>query len=737
LLAYSAPECAHIDLAYEWDCQNPERFGWISRSFRKELQIYFDPGCEGEVCFWASGAQLSPPPEVQEVCFNSPGDGLSLEAEIRDNCDTALANRNIPAPSSVDMEELIQFYVKMSYASGSFQFPASFHGHFYACGLDNDIVLTKESEGPGYAVYGGGAPQTVRELVSFCTDGAMKFTASYGKKAEYAGSIMEVDFTIKDKDGKITFVNDIPINSGTNKPTACYPFGEHLAFGTAVEAGRHGWPDTCRDFRATVFGYREGIATIETEGTIEPGEFTTWPATDDYFIDGNTFKEKNLTYKWKVAVDAGPERAAWPNQTIMKIFHGFMANDIVFSPPLPPGDTVSMGHEVDIVANPYPYLTEQDRIEYEWFWEPTGELQGAGHYQYDLPTKYKSNKFIPDYPGDVQLHYRITDQMSSTFAESPEPHKVIHIKPEITITSPAPGSKFVYSTGVPGVLTIDATATAVPQSLANDIEWSIWNIDGSVLTTNPSPPLGSSVTFTYTDLPHSNDEFGDKYVIASIPAYYEAESVLVRAYFPVDSDISNHGVDTTPNWFYYWQTGAVVPQMAGVLYDPSFPNTPFIKKYGETKPNGTIYIGPAADEIHYPCQNPGPNCYGFLINGIPFGGDHVNGIDCTAEVVAHEQYHAWVFANWRTGQWLKVYGPWTPGQGGNDRDGDWLPNEYETLVSNTDPDNCDTHNVSIIMNNPNYYAHGDTEYMAMRQANGATGLVSKDWSAGLYSKQWP
>jgi hypothetical protein len=623
LLAYSAPECAHIDLAYEWDCQNPERFGWISRSFRKELQIYFDPGCEGEVCFWASGAQLSPPPEVQEVCFNSPGDGLSLEAEIRDNCDTALANRNIPAPSSVDMEELIQFYVKMSYASGSFQFPASFHGHFYACGLDNDIVLTKESEGPGYAVYGGGAPQTVRELVSFCTDGAMKFTASYGKKAEYAGSIMEVDFTIKDKDGKITFVNDIPINSGTNKPTACYPFGEHLAFGTAVEAGRHGWPDTCREFKATVFGYREGIATIETEGTIEPGEFTTWPATDDYFIDGNTFKEKNLTYKWKVAVDAGPERAAWPNQTIMKIFHGFMANDIVFSPPLPPGDTVSMGHEVDIVANPYPYLTEQDRIEYEWFWEPTGELQGAGHYQYDLPTKYKSNKFIPDYPGDVQLHYRITDQMSSTFAESPEPHKVIHIKPEITITSPAPGSKFVYSTGVPGVLTIDATATAVPQSLANDIEWSIWNIDGSVLTTNPAPPKGSSVTFYYTELPHDNDQFGVKYVIASIPAYHVAESVLVKVYFPKFEFNNPSGV--FPNWYVYWsQTNAAYGQY---WYDPN--------GHG-----GDPGYYPFGDNRFYLCRQ------AALSDTVICAKARFDGIDYYAAVCRHEDRHMRDYDNW-------------------------------------------------------------------------------------------
>jgi len=116
-------------------------------------------------------------------------------------------------------------------------------------------------------------------------------------------------------------------------------------------------------------------------------------------------------------------------------------------------------------------------------------------------------------------------------------------------------------------------------------------------------------------------------------------------------------------------------------------------------------------------------------------GVGVQGIDCTAEVVAHERYHQWVYFNWLPGGfWESQYGPHSSH---NDRDGDWLPNEYESTVSNTDPDNSDTHRVARIMNRPDIYEVGDQEYMAMLAGNGMTGDPQRDWSAGLYSKQWP
>ena len=168
--------------------------------------------------------------------------------------------------------------------------------------------------------------------------------------------------------------------------------------------------------------------------------------------------------------------------------------------------------------------------------------------------------------GDVELSYKVQDVAAGYESESPDPQKVIHIrKPKITITSPAAGSKFVYNTEVPGVLTIDATARVVPQSLANDILWSIWNIDGSVLTTNPTPPTGSSVTFYYTELPQHNDEFGIKCLKASLPAYDVSESVMVKVYYPKNSQNNPAGLE--PNWYFYWSQ--TIASTGTHVYDPT------------------------------------------------------------------------------------------------------------------------------------------------------------------------
>jgi len=51
--------------------------------------------------------------------------------------------------------------------------------------------------------------------------------------------------------------------------------------------------------------------------------------------------------------------------------------------------------------------------------------------------------------------------------------------------------------------------------------------------------------------------------------------------------------------------------------------------------------------------------------------------------------------------------------------------------------NPDTHDVARIKGNAIYRPVGDQEYMAMINGNGVIGDASKDWSAGIYSKQWP
>jgi hypothetical protein len=228
------------------------------------------------------------------------------------------------------------------------------------------------------------------------------------------------------------------------------------------------------------------------------------------------------------------------------------------------------------------------------------------------------------------------------------------------------------------------------------------------------------VTFELTGLPNDNDQFGPKYIKATLPGYNAAESVEVKLFY--NKYATNHpggGIGSPPNWYYYWGQGQVVPDLVNPLlgfigYDDT------LSIYGITT-NGIIIIGPLTCTIHY---NPplGP------IDGQYYGGPQTNGIDCTAEVVAHERFHEWVWNNWQLGG---IWYPWTPEK---DMDGDMLENTYEALVCGTDSLNSDTKNMAqfgwdILL--------GDQEYMGVIMGDGVRGIQIKDWSAGNYSKQWP
>ncbi|MDD5687227.1 MAG: hypothetical protein PHE88_05275 [Elusimicrobia bacterium] len=156
---------------------------------------------------------------------------------------------------------------------------------------------------------------------------------------------------------------------------------------------------------------------------------------------------------------------------------------------------------------------------------------------------------------------------------------------------------------------------------------------------------------------------------------------------------------TVPNWFYYWKEGGVVPDMSQFTYGCS--------GYGEFISPSTLRLGADASEEHYPTK--------YTIGGVTFGG--AKGIDCAAEVCAHELYHKWVYDQWQ--------GAWA---GKVDTDGDELPDDYETTVSGTNPQNPDTYDVKGIRNNSDYYWYGDQEFMCMKAGNGKKGVASKDWA---------
>ncbi len=577
------------------------------------------------------------------------------------------------------------------------------------------IYLLRTYYEPGCAEYKSGFFST-RSFFSTQTSGNLLFRLSYGPGAIEAIYASEVEFTI---DNDLNFTDNVEIEGYSMSNTVCYPGGSFLSFGASVEIDIGGWPYPCQQFYAAIKGFDGGDHLITTGNVVTPNEFTTIPAQSSYEIE-QYFNYEEISLNWKASVDNGPDRNAKPLSTPIRIYHGFQANDIIVPNP-PSGDTMYCGDLLVLRADPMPNLAFQGRIEYCWQIiqaNPPPPVNGVFPNGNCVHTR--ENTFRADYPGDIQIRYRIKDGPTEYYSEYSNTI-TLHLAPKIEITRPnSLDYKFTFDAQTPdGVLKIPAKAIVEPTQMIPDLIWDITPIVGSNLVINPGPTM-DTVVFVFTGLPASNSEFGQKWVYASFPAWDAKDSVIALAFF--SKDIDNHPGRVTANWFFYWQEGDVVPNMAGVGYDP------MLIGYGQTS-NGVITIGPAAATIHYPG--------GYIINGIHFGGNHVNGVDCTAEVVAHERYHAWVFSNWRGGQWFIDYGPRTTGPGGNDRDGDWLANEYETSVSNTDPDNPDTHDVARIRHYPPYYSYGDQEYMAMVAGNGVTGDHLRDWSAGLYSKQWP
>jgi hypothetical protein len=445
---------------------------------------------------------------------------------------------------------------------------------------------------------------------------------------------------------------------------------------------------------------------------------------------------------WKIAVNHGPDRDAQPISTTIRLYHGCEARDIIYTPPS--GDTLFCSNDpadyLVLTADPNPNLASQDRIRYRWIVTPL-DPPGQGSFPNGDEPQSRTNQFRADYPGDVQIQYKIRD-VATGYESDPSDPITLHLAPTIEIISPSPllpFDQFAFDTQMPhGALSISAEATLTPSQMVPYLVWDITPIAGSDLVIQPDPSL-PKCAFNFAKLPLLNSEFGIKWIYATFPDWNVKDSVQIETFF--DKTGTNNPETNYANWHFYWGEASdpnnpVVPDLPGIAY-----NDLLIGRYGTTDTiTGFIQIGPRASRIHYECSPPGGSgCYGYLIHGIRFGGDHVNGVDCTAEVVAHERFHQWVVLEaWAPGgQWYTLYGgPRTTGPLGNDKDGDWLPNFYEEMVSETDPDNPDTFDVSGLFHNPDIYHIGDWEYVCMLEGNGRIGDHSRDWSAGIYSKQW-
>ncbi len=212
--------------------------------------------------------------------------------------------------------------------------------------------------------------------------------------------------------------------------------------------------------------------------------------------------------------------------------------------------------------------------------------------------------------------------------------------------------------------------------------------------------------------------YGNKTVKASV-TYRHLESGIeatvdkekeFKLFFEKAADDDGNG---KPNWFEYWKTDGACPTLSDlttILYDSG------LGGYGSyRRSTDTVNVGDLAAGLHY--SSP------ILINGASFGG--AKGIDCLEEVLTHELGHKAVYENWTAGSaWVgKVDSDdSSPTADHKDR----LPDDFEALLGSS-PTRVDTFDLEHIKNEV-YQYYGDNEYYVMSLANGATGVVAKDWA---------
>jgi len=274
----------------------------------------------------------------------------------------------------------------------------------------------------------------------------------------------------------------------------------------------------------------------------------------------------------------------------------------------------------------------------------------------------------------------------------------------VNLQDPDSTEHYAFNGGNPGFCEIYGRGTTWILGLESGLEWTLTPISGSALTSYPYPPKGYSVWFYYTGLPSSNSQFGEKTITLThpqFPAGCNQDSQTVEVFFSRDATNNPGGDD--PNWFYYWKGDNVVSDLSSFEYK-LIPDA--IGEYNmET---GELFVSDGAQES----KSEFSVTHKVRGDEWPIGANG-EGIDCCAQVCAHELEHKWWHDNWSSFP---------------DGDTDYVPDCQEGIPPfYFDPNDPDTYNMVLIYWKYGFY--GDNEFLA-RFAEKITNPVypSKDWS---------
>jgi hypothetical protein len=288
---------------------------------------------------------------------------------------------------------------------------------------------------------------------------------------------------------------------------------------------------------------------------------------------------------------------------------------------------------------------------------------------------------------------------------------------KVKIIEPKPDDQTVFWEGS---MIVTARAKAEPESYNDEIQpWNIDPIEGSELTTDPTPPKGENVFFLFENLPTNNDQFGEKTIYAD-----NADPVTIKVFFEkgwYPQWAKNNREDPNlPDWFYYWRQGAVTMMEAFEYVEQLDSDGAFVPS------TGGLYLGPSAATEDYPVT---------LVLKMPSGIKKLvfkssKGIDKCARVVVHELKHKEIHDRFH--KLIQEAHDQIPSGYWCDFDFDGIPNVIEKLLQpefNLNPWKADTHNLAgKFGSRDEYKGYADQELLCWYAELGVTGIHEKDWT---------